>query len=139
MAEMTPAEKVARIQEVCPIPETAARVMRLCGEADFDLQKITQAIATDAALASEVLRLANSPGFGGRREVADLPHAVSMIGVQGLGNIATAMAMMGAFRSKVQDQLPFYETSVLSGGDLSSLGDCCRCGQGHRVSCGFAQ
>lgn len=78
-------------------------------------------IATDAALTAEVLKLANSPGFGGRREVATLEHACTMIGISRVAHIATAMAMLGAFRSEAQDRLPFYETAIVTGGLCQTL------------------
>lgn len=89
--------------------------MRLCSDPDCDLSQVARVLTTDAALSAEVMRLANSPGFGARREVAELGQAVSMVGVKRLGQIATAMAMLGAFRCDAEKALPFHHTSLLSG------------------------
>jgi len=118
---MSAAERIRQITEVCPIPATAARVMKLCADPRVDIGGIAKVIATDAALTAEVLKLANSPGFGGRREVATLEHACTMIGITRVAHIATAMAMLGAFRSEAQDHLPFYETAIVTGGLCQAL------------------
>lgn len=121
MAALTPAEKVNQIEQVCPLPATASRVMQMCHQPDILLEKVALEIAKDAGLATQILKLANSASFGARREVDTLERAVTMVGVRRMGEIAAGMAMLGAFRSKAENELPFYDGAVVTGGLCQSL------------------
>lgn len=121
MAALSPAEKVRQIEQVCPLPATASKVMQMCHHPDVLLEKVALEIAKDAGLAAQILKLANSAVFGARREVDTLERAVTMVGVRRMGEIAAGMAMLGAFRSKAENELPFYDGAVVMGGICQSL------------------
>ena len=65
--------------EVPLIPEAATAVMRACADPDTDARKLTEIIRRDAALATGVVRVAQSAVYGGVR-VATLQQAVTRLG-----------------------------------------------------------
>jgi len=69
--------------------------MRLVSDADedFSYKDIGDLIRTDAAFSVEVLRLSNSPVFGFRYEIRDIPHAIAVLGLNRLRAIVTTLAM----------------------------------------------
>jgi len=69
--------------------------MRLVADEDddFSYKDVADLVRTDAAFSVEVLRLANSPVFGFRYEIKDIPHAIAVLGLNRLRAIVTTLAM----------------------------------------------
>jgi HD-like signal output (HDOD) protein len=112
---MTLLELLARIQEVCPLPATSQRVTQLAADPKARIEQLAGLIATDPALASEVMRIANSAAFGRSRQVSELETAVVMIGMSEIQRMAAAMAMLAAFRTKDELTFNFHDKAVLAG------------------------
>lgn len=117
-----PTALVFRIDEVCPLPANTHRVVALTAQDDVQFEEVAEAIALDPALASEVLRIANSPFFKRSREVDSLEQAVLTIGLAELNCMATAMAMLAAFKSDAETSLGLHEVAVVSGCVARKLG-----------------
>lgn len=93
--EQPPLTRPPALRDVPPFPPVAARLMRLVSEAeeDFSYKDVANLIRADAGLSIEVLRLANSPVFGFRYEIKDIPHAIAVLGLNRLRAIVTTLAM----------------------------------------------
>jgi len=89
------------------LPQAASRVMALASDPNADAAKLSALIHQDQALAAHVLKIANSPAYMPRSPVVSLQHAVAMLGITLLSEIAfTASLKVGAF------QVPGYEDDV---------------------------
>lgn len=89
------------------LPQVASQVMALAADATADAAKLSSLIHQDQALAAHVLRIANSPAYMPRSPVVSLQHAVAMLGINLLSEIAfTASLKSGAF------QVPGHEDHV---------------------------
>lgn len=89
------------------LPHVASQVMALAADAAADAAKLSSLIHQDQALAAHVLRIANSPAYMPRSPVVSLQHAVAMLGINLLSEIAfTASLKNGAF------QVPGHEDQV---------------------------
>jgi putative nucleotidyltransferase with HDIG domain len=77
------------------MPGTAAEVLQLCQSETTDAAKLSAVIHRDQAIASHVLRVANSVAYAGQVAVASLQQAVSRLGMQLIVEIATAVAVRG--------------------------------------------
>jgi putative nucleotidyltransferase with HDIG domain len=89
------------------LPQVASQVMALTSDPSADAAKLSALIHQDQALAAHVLRIANSPAYMPRSPVVSLQHAVAMLGINLLSEIAfTASLKTGAF------QVPGYEEDV---------------------------
>ena len=89
------------------LPQVASQVMALTSDPSADAAKLSSLIHQDQALAAHVLRIANSPAYMPRSPVVSLQHAVAMLGINLLSEIAfTASLKTGAF------QVPGYEDDV---------------------------
>lgn len=89
------------------LPQVASRVMALTSDPAADAAKLSSLIHQDQALAAHVLRIANSPAYMPRSPVVSLQHAVAMLGINLLSEIAfTASLKAGAF------QVPGHEDEV---------------------------
>ncbi len=81
--------------EVPPYPAVAMRIERLVGGGDFGLDELARLVASDQALAADVLRCANAAAFARGGPVASVPQAVARIGAGELSRIAFASALSG--------------------------------------------
>jgi HD-like signal output (HDOD) protein len=102
---------VARIEkgemELPLLPQVASQVMAMTSDPSADAAKLSSLIHQDQALAAHVLRIANSPAYMPRSPVVSLQHAVAMLGINLLSEIAfTASLKTGAF------QVPGHEDEV---------------------------
>lgn len=89
------------------LPQVASQVMALTSDPAADAAKLSSLIHQDQALAAHVLRIANSPAYMPRSPVASLQHAVAMLGINLLSEIAfTTSLKAGAF------QVPGHEDTV---------------------------
>lgn len=80
------------------LPQVASQVMALTSDPSADAAKLSSLIHQDQALAAHVLRIANSPAYMPRSPVVSLQHAVAMLGINLLSEIAfTASLKTGAF------------------------------------------
>ncbi len=83
-----------------PMPEVVTRVLRLLRD-DYDgpVGEIVDLVGSDAALASGILKVANSAMFGGLRQVSDLRLAIARLGVREVTSIVTMVAHKGQFQA----------------------------------------
>lgn len=106
---------VRRINESCTVSESAQEVMNLTRAGkEISVTKVADAVMKDPALATEILKIANSPLFGQAKHVIDLKRAVVIVGMQELHNIAAAMSMMTAFATGDPLSKSLRDTAVLS-------------------------
>src|SRR5690349_13297566 len=104
----TPIETIERILvqklergelELPLLPQVASQVMALTSDPASDAAKLSSLIHQDQALAAHVMRIANSPAYMPRSPVVSLQHAVAMLGITLLSEIAfTASLKSGAFK-----------------------------------------
>ena len=66
---ITPQELIANLGDLPPLPQVAAQVLRLAADPDSTTDELQRVIATDQALAAQILKIANSAMFGMVREV----------------------------------------------------------------------
>src|SRR5690349_625611 len=103
-----------QVVEVCPLPATTQRVLALTSGESASIPEVSRVISTDPALATAVLRVANSAAYGMGR-VDRLETAVLRLGLRELNKLAAAMALFAAFRNKAELTLQLHELCVASG------------------------
>lgn len=106
--EQTLVQKIEAGEVELPLlPQAASQVMALASDPSADAAKLSSLIHQDQALAAHVLRIANSPAYMPRSPVVSLQHAVAMLGITLLSEIAfTASLKSGAFK------MPGHEDEV---------------------------
>ena len=79
--------------ELPVLPQVAGRIMALAHDPSADAARLSALIHQDQALAAHVLRIANSPAYMPRTPIASLQHAVAMLGVNQLSEIAVTVSL----------------------------------------------
>src|SRR5690606_28099508 len=70
------------------IPGVVLEVLDLSQDPDIGTAKVAKAVSRDPALVAKILKVANSPWCGVRRDVTTLNQAVSLLGVNGTMSLA---------------------------------------------------
>src|SRR5262245_15633526 len=88
--------------EIPPPPQVASDILRITrgdgpdDELDHDdAEELSQLIQRDIALASQVMRVANSALYARRTPVTNLSQAIAWLGTREIRNIAFAVAVRG--------------------------------------------
>lgn len=104
-AALQPASALERVEQILAtrigtgaidvpvLPKAASEVLRLSNDASADAAKLSQMIHQDQALAAHVLRIANSPAYMPRSPIVSLQHAVAMLGMTQLCEIALSISL----------------------------------------------
>jgi len=78
-----------------------------------DPYRISHAIAADLGLATEVLKVINSPAFGRRRQVASIPDAIAQVGLANVTNLVSAAALRASLVGLARTRLDrYWDTSM---------------------------
>jgi putative nucleotidyltransferase with HDIG domain len=82
-----------REYDLPPLSPVADAVLRLVGRDDVGLAELSEVVATDAALATELLAVANSAFAGARGRVSSINQAAAILGFKRIAGIAAAVAL----------------------------------------------
>jgi HD-like signal output (HDOD) protein len=88
-------DSVGSPQTIAPLPRVCAELAQLTAQQATDAAQLARLIQSDAALAGEIMRVANSPVLRPRTAIVSLQQAVSWLGVAEVRNIAMAVMLRG--------------------------------------------
>lgn len=104
-------KKVLRqLKDLPPMPQIIFKARRLLADPDAEIRDLSTLLESDQAIATKVLKLANSAYYGLSGKVSSIRHASSMLGFNALGQLVS-MVGTAAVLGK-----------TLSGYDLDSAG-----------------
>ncbi|MGE3541644.1 MAG: HDOD domain-containing protein [Candidatus Tectimicrobiota bacterium] len=88
----------------------ALRLLNILSKEDFSIAQVAQMITEDQALASHVLRMANSAFFGGLSKVTTIRDAVVRLGARQVTNIVTLVTQSYQYRAKDKLMAAYMQT-----------------------------
>ncbi len=107
---------VDEIQELRPLPDIAAQIIRMAEDDQFSAQELGRTVSIDQALTLTVLRLANSAFYGLPRRITTLRDAVVLLGFREVKTLAVAACLMdSAEMPEFMDYARFWLNSVTIG------------------------
>ncbi len=86
-------EKIFADVEMPPCPKVVATLMHKLNEPDIDIDQIVPLLESDASLAAQILKIANSALYGLPGKVTSIAKAVALLGLSEVRNIAIGYAM----------------------------------------------
>jgi len=89
------AELIESARRIEPLPASVHRLTRLVADPDSRLLDVVDAVSMDPALASALLRLANSPFCGSRSTIITVHEAVVRLGMERVHSLAMSIAVHG--------------------------------------------
>jgi HD-like signal output (HDOD) protein len=91
------AAALADMEGLRPFSDVARRVLEYVADPDFEVGRLQVIMEQDPALATKILRLANSAAFRPREACSSIKQAIMVLGVRTLSEVATSLAMMSMF------------------------------------------
>lgn len=76
------------------LPGIAMKILELVRHEDTNLKEIADVLSTDPPLSAQVLKLINSPLYGVRAQITSVPHAVSLLGLNTVKNLALSFSLL---------------------------------------------
>lgn len=76
-------------------PRSVERILSLTRDIDCDAKAIVEVLETDPIMAARVLRTINSAFYALPRPISSMAHAVVMLGINTIKNLALAISAMG--------------------------------------------
>jgi HD-like signal output (HDOD) protein len=101
-----PAGLIQRIRRLEPLPVTAQQLARAAQSEDVPLVRIASMVEHDQAVASTVLRVANSVAYAGLNPIGDITEALARLGTHQLLDI-----VLGDFLKRLHVDAPMYDLS----------------------------
>ncbi len=102
-----PAQKKAialqRLRQLQPFPPVVAELLCLVAEEEVRFKEVSERIRSDAAVAAEVLRMANSPLLGTWGQVNSVLHAVVVLGLERLKGFIVTAALRKFLSPELED------------------------------------
>lgn len=92
-------EYVLKSLDLPVVPVVANKVLSAAADPESTARLLGLVISRDQALASRVLRIANSAFYGVNRQINTISDAVTIIGFDGIKNLALALSMRGIYKS----------------------------------------
>jgi putative nucleotidyltransferase with HDIG domain len=90
---------VVSIKDLPTLPTVLAEILQVANNPSASAGDLQVVIGRDPALASKVLKIANSAMFGFSRKIESIQQAVVAIGFRRIRSIASAMAVAPVFRT----------------------------------------
>ncbi len=79
--------------DIPTIPEVLVRIWQIVDDPKSSASDLEEVVRLEPPLAAKVLRLANSPYFGGRGRIADVRMAITTLGFETLRNLAVCLSV----------------------------------------------
>ncbi|MFZ4621552.1 MAG: HDOD domain-containing protein [Bacteroidota bacterium] len=101
--------EIQRINEVVSFPPVVAEILQAMSDADVTMAKVTSIIESDPALTAKILRVANSPFYGLRRDVTNIGQALRLLGLDEIGHLLLTCQMKSRLMSLNEHQQTHLE------------------------------
>ena len=93
------------IEKMPPLSPVVHKIINVANDVTASAQDLTDVIQLDPVLTAKVIRMVNSAYFGLPQEIKSLKHAVVMLGINTIKNVALSSAMMGQIALKQQGEM----------------------------------
>ncbi|MFC6673786.1 diguanylate cyclase [Marinobacterium aestuariivivens] len=109
--------KLKACSDLPSLPAAAARVIELAENPAASMADISQAVSLDPALATKLMRIANSPLYARSRQIGNLDMAVMMLGLNATIMLALSFSLSASMRRSREggmDYSLFWRRSLLA-------------------------
>jgi diguanylate cyclase (GGDEF)-like protein len=106
------------------VPAVAVEILALCEQEEVGTSEIAVVLARDPALATKVLKVANSAFYGVRSQVTTLDRAVSIIGINATMSLSLSFSLVGSLKkaSTGFDPVLYWRRCIITAATAKLLG-----------------
>jgi putative nucleotidyltransferase with HDIG domain len=101
---MIPEALLDGIERLEPLPITLQKMISVLNQDEVDLREIIRIVEYDGAITSNILRIANSAAYGGKREITHVRDALVRLGTTSLLN-----ALLLDYTRSISTAAPMFE------------------------------
>ena len=110
-------------------PGVATHIIELARDPDVDLSQVAKALSMDSALATKILRIANSPLYAQRRKSENLRQALMLLGLNATLTLALSFSLANSLRAGKSNGIDFplyWRRALLAATAARALADAMR-------------
>jgi putative nucleotidyltransferase with HDIG domain len=96
-AALSPAQLVAGIHELPPLPSLVTRALDMLSDPEVDIHAVTDVIGKDQSLVTKLIKISNSALFGGLQRVDSLHQALARLGAKTTRSLVLSASMQTYF------------------------------------------
>jgi diguanylate cyclase (GGDEF)-like protein len=107
------------------LPGIAIKILEAVQKKDPDIDEIGKIISTDPPLTVKVLKIVNSSFYSLPTKITSVSHAIKMLGINSVKNVALSFSLVNKFNSKVSktlDHTRFWKESLIGAIAVKLLG-----------------
>lgn len=107
-------------------PGVATHIIELAQDPDIEMGKVAKALSMDSALATKILRIANSPLYAQRRKSENLRQALVVLGLNATLTLALSFSLVKSLRGGKSNGLNYglyWRRALLAATAARALGD----------------
>ena len=108
------------------LPGIAIKILEAVQKKDPDIDEIGKIISTDPPLTVKVLKIVNSSFYSLPTKITSVSHAIKMLGINSVKNVALSFSLVNKFNSKVSktlDHTRFWKESLIGAIAAKLLGE----------------
>jgi diguanylate cyclase (GGDEF)-like protein len=120
------AERLSLCRSLPSLPAVAVQIIELAQSPDAELSQIARTIGLDPALATKLLRIANSPLYASKRRVDNLRQALTVLGLNATLSLALGFSLQQSLRQPCGpgiDLQSVWRRSILAATAARCLGE----------------
>ncbi|WP_245588339.1 HDOD domain-containing protein [Desulfocurvus vexinensis] len=113
-----PREIVDAETKIASFPDVYFRLREELDRPTSSADDVARVVGTDVALTAKLLKLVNSPLYGFAERIDSVPHAVSLLGVKEVSNLALGISTINFFKDippELMDMRTFWKHSISVG------------------------
>ena len=95
---------VSRIEQVPTLPEVIIHVLRLAQDPDVSTHQVAEIVGHDQSMVSSILRMVNSPFYSLSCRITSIQHAVVLLGMRTVRNVALSSVLVKSFGDSSEDK-----------------------------------
>ncbi len=107
-------------------PGVATHIIELARDPEIEMGKVARALSMDSALATKILRIANSPLYAQRRKSDNLRQALVVLGLNATLTLALSFSLVKSLRTGKSNGIAhsrYWRRALLSATAARALGD----------------
>jgi len=102
MSVLTLEQLVQEVRDIPALPDVVFKIIKLSEDPNISAQQISKVIATDQAMTTHILKLANSAFYGVPRRISTVSDAVVLLGFKTIKSLAFAASTYGILGKEIK-------------------------------------
>ena len=105
-------------------PAILTELQEIMAEAEPDIEKLADLIASDVGLSASILKIINSPLYGMNRRISEIKQAVMMLGLKTIEGLVTALLLKSSIKGNACISLErFWDDSLDIANAMAFIGN----------------